>query len=70
MAGQATLDRSSGKNFKIVVVGDGAVGKTCLCTVYTTQKFPEEYTPTVFDSYPTDMVLSDKAVGPSSCILS
>lgn len=46
--GEATMAK---KMLKCVVVGDGAVGKTCLLMSYANDAFPEQYVPTVFDHY-------------------
>ncbi|KAJ7686533.1 small GTPase-binding protein [Mycena rosella] len=40
---------------KLVVVGDGACGQTCLLIVFSKGKFPEIYVPTVFENYVADV---------------
>lgn len=39
------------KALKIVVVGDGAVGKTCLLLAFSRGEIPNQYVPTVFENF-------------------
>ena len=40
---------------KLVVVGDGECGKTCLLLVYSRDEFPEHYVPTIFENYVAEL---------------
>lgn len=46
----------------VVIVGDGASGKTCLLHVFFEDIYPELYVPTVFDSFKTLIEVDGKPV--------
>jgi len=47
---------------KLVIVGDGACGKTSLLCVFALGEFPKEYEPTIFENYVAEIRLDGKPV--------
>ena len=47
---------------KIVVVGDGGVGKTCMIICYIHDEFDTNYRPTVFDAHKGNMEYDGKQI--------
>lgn len=61
-ASKAKAPSKPKQNKKLVIVGDGAAGKTCLLIVFAKNEFPEDYTPTVFENYIADITVEDTPV--------
>ena len=53
---------SADVNIKVVVVGDGYVGKTCMIMSYCQDAFPEYYIPTVFDNYIATLEINGRPI--------
>jgi len=57
-----TETRNMSARKKLVIVGDGTCGKTCLLIVFSKDEFPEVYVPTVFENYVADIEVDGKQV--------
>ena len=57
---QETQQIESKLPIKVIIVGDGAVGKTCLAETFVKKKFPEEYVPTVFQNFAETITVDDE----------
>ena len=58
------MSKSDGEKIarKLVVVGDGFCGKTCLLIAFATGHFEDTYTPTVFETDLVHMLIDGKAL--------
>ncbi len=50
------------KTRKLVVVGDGMAGKTCLLHAFKYNKFDSSQPPTIFETYSAEIKLDEKIV--------
>lgn len=51
---------SEDNKIKLVIVGDGACGKTCSLNIFAGNEFPHNYEPTVFENYSVPIPLGRK----------
>ena len=55
------------RSVKIVVVGDGAVGKTCMLITHVEGTMPTEYVPTVFENHTISHAVEETKEVVSEC---
>jgi hypothetical protein len=55
-------DRTNAQMVKLVCVGDGAVGKTCLLIKFVNDEFMPDHVPTVFDNHAKFITHNDQLI--------
>ncbi|UJR08204.1 hypothetical protein I4U23_012477 [Adineta vaga] len=55
-------DKRRRKNKKLVIVGDGMCGKTCLLFAFKDKQFLSTHEPTIFETYPTEIQVDGKLI--------
>ena len=49
--------RERGREYKLVILGSGGVGKSSICTQFVMNQFIDQYDPTIEDSYRKQVVV-------------
>jgi len=50
------------RSIKCVIVGDGAIGKSCFLIRFNTHAFPFEYIPTYFDNFAQNIFVDNRVI--------
>ena len=49
-------------NIKLIAIGDGTVGKTCVLMRYKDNEFPEKYVPTLVENYTKEIIIDNSKI--------
>jgi len=60
---QRMAEEQSNSDPKLIIVGDGAIGKTCLIQRFLAKGYVEDYTPTMFNDLPLTIAFDDEITG-------
>lgn len=59
---QLNMGPTAATSHKVVIIGDGGTGKTCILEVFKSNHFPEEYIPTIVDNFIRDIHIQGEKI--------